>query len=95
MRGTPVDLVRGTLVHMPRVVRKIPDTPEVRALDAVAARYNDLESQLEKLRQELKDAVIAAVRSGLSKSEAARKSGYTREYVSRLVSDANKADQAS
>lgn len=73
---------------MPRPIRRVEETPESRALDATAREYNQVEARLVKLRGRLQRDVVAAVRAGMSKAEAARRAGYSREYVSRLVSDA-------
>lgn len=83
---------RVTIPHMPRAIRRTPDTPEARALDEIRRAFDRTEAQLERLREQLKAAVIAAVVEGdppMSKAEAARRAGYSREYVSRLVADAS------
>jgi len=72
---------------MPRPIRRVEETPESRALDATAREYNRVEGRLLELRERLQRDVIAAVRAGMSKAEAGRRAGYSREYVSRLVAD--------
>lgn len=80
---------------MPRPIRRVQETPESRTLDATAREYNRLEGRLLELRDQLKRDAIAAVRAGMSKAEAARRSGYTREYISRLVAEAEQAETKS
>jgi hypothetical protein len=75
---------------MPRSVRRVVETPESRALDATAREYHRVEARLYELREQLKRDAIKAVRAGLTRAEAARRSGYTREYVSRLVIEAER-----
>lgn len=77
---------------MPRHHRKVTDTPELREFDATVRDYNTAEARLFKLRDKLVEDAIAAIRAGLSIAEAARRSGYSREHLSRLYADANKRD---
>lgn len=77
---------------MPRHHRKVQDTPELRVFDATVRDYNAAEARLFKLRDKLVEDAIAAIRAGLSIAEAARRSGYSREHLSRLYADANKRD---
>lgn len=81
-----------TIRNMPRSPRKVVETPESKALDAVVHDFNQTEERLNELRGQLKQAAIAAVRAGMSKAEAARRTGYSREYVSRFVDEANERD---
>ncbi|MET8278239.1 hypothetical protein [Micromonospora sp. NPDC005174] len=77
---------------MPRSIRKVTDTPQLRVFDATVREYNQVEERLYKLRDKLVEDAIAAIRAGLSIAEAARRSGYSREHLSRLYADANKRD---
>lgn len=74
---------------MPRPTRKTVETPESEALDQVARDFHHLEQQLEDLREQLKARVVAAVLAGMSKAEAGRRAGYSREYVTTLVKAAD------
>lgn len=80
---------------MPRPIRRVQETPESRALDTTAREYNRVEARLIELRERLQRDVVAAVKAGMSKAEAGRRSGYSREYVSRLVADAEQSEQAN
>lgn len=53
-------------------------------LDEAAKAYRRAETVLNQRRDELHRAIVDAVAGGMSKSEAARRSGYTREYVTKL-----------
>lgn len=87
------DLTRATIGSMPRPLRKVADTPEARALDSVRREFDKAEARLEDLREQLKAAAVAAVRAkAMTGAEAARRAGYSREYISRLAADAEKAD---
>lgn len=77
---------------MPRPIRRVKDTPELRAFDATVREHNDAEARLYELRDKLVADAIKAIRAGLSIAEAARRSGYSREHLSRLYSEANKRD---
>jgi CRP-like cAMP-binding protein len=77
---------------VPRPKRRVDETPEAQALDATAREFHRVEERLEALREQLRRDAIAAVRAGMSRAEAARRSGYTREYVSRLVTEAAARD---
>lgn len=61
-------------------------TEEEQRLERAARAYRRAEKTLSDRRGELHEAVTAAVSAGMSKSEAARRTGYTREYVTTLVS---------
>jgi DNA-directed RNA polymerase specialized sigma24 family protein len=74
---------------MPRPNRRVDETDASRRLDDTVKRFDEVEDALRKLRAELQIAVVEAVRAGLSKAEAARRAGYSREYVSRLVAQAD------
>lgn len=76
---------------MPRPIRKVTETPESRALDTTAREYDRVEKRLLDLREQLKRDVVAAVHAGLSRAEAARRAGYSREYVSRLVAEVDRS----
>lgn len=83
---------RATIRSMPRPLRKVVETPELRALDATTREYNQVEARLYELRDKLLADAIAAIRAGLSIAEAARRTGYSREHLSRLYSEANARD---
>lgn len=55
------------------------------ALDGVAKAFHRLDRQLDDQRKALHAAMIAATEAGASKSEIARRAGYTREYVAKIV----------
>jgi hypothetical protein len=74
---------------MPRPIRRVQETPESRTLDVTAREYNRVEARLFELRERLQRDVVAAVKAGMSKAEAGRRAGYSREYVSRLVADSD------
>lgn len=61
-------------------------TDEEQRLERATRAYRRAERTLSDRRSELHQAVTAAVAAGMSKSEAARRTGYTREYVTTLVS---------
>lgn len=88
------DTRRARMRTMPRPIRRVEETPESRALDTTAREFNRVEARLVELRERLKQDVVAAVKAGMSKAEAARRAGYSREYVSRLVAD-SETDRAS
>jgi len=77
----------ATIPTMPRTPR-LTKTPEALSLDEAAKSFQRVEAQLEKQRAALHAAIVAAVRSGMSKSEVGRRAGYTREYVASLVEKA-------
>ena len=55
------------------------------SLDDEAQLFKRLEHLTQAKRTDLHRAIIAAVESGMSKSEAARRSGYTREHVKAIM----------
>lgn len=77
---------------MPRSTR-LTKTDEALALDEAAKVFKRVEAQYEAVRATLHAAAVAAVRSGMSKSEVGRRAGYTREYVKALVDKAEEAEQ--
>lgn len=77
---------------MPRPTRKVTETPESLALNEVVRRFDDVEAQLYKLREEMVTAAVLAIREGLPIAEAARRTKYSREHLSRLVAVANERD---
>ena len=79
----------ATITDVPRPRRAPSVGPAADALDEARRTFDRTERQLERLRDELKCAVIAAVRAGMSKAEAGRRSGYSREYVTTLVKAAD------
>lgn len=63
-------------------------------LRRVARTFHRANDNAKRRRAELHDAVIDAVLLlGMTKSEAARISGYTREYVAKICDDRVRADQ--
>lgn len=54
-------------------------------LEQATRAFRRAEETLNKRRAELHNAITQAVASGMSKSEAARRTGYTREYVAKIV----------
>lgn len=63
-----------------------------RALLEVARPYLRAKATYEQRRDEVKIAIIKAARDGVSKSQIARDTGYTREYVTDLVKDFDKRE---
>lgn len=72
---------------MPRRTRQVPETPATQELDAAVA-------ELERAEQRLRQAIIEAAReaasegSKLTYAEIGRRTGYSREYVSREATKA-------
>lgn len=73
---------------VPRYTRTVEETPEAKALEATVREFDRAQARLKALRDQLQRDMIAAVHAGMSKAEAARRTGYSREHVSRLVSEA-------
>lgn len=65
-----------------------------RALLEATRSFVRAKKAYEGRRDELHAAIVAAVRSGETKSQVARDTGYTREYVTALVVEADKRDAA-
>ncbi|MDG4791978.1 hypothetical protein O7626_39890 [Micromonospora sp. WMMD1102] len=65
---------------------------EATALDEAARAFQRTEALLDRQREDLWNKIVAACRAGMSKAEAARRTGYSREYVSDLVKAANERD---
>jgi hypothetical protein len=74
------------------VTRRVVINREVEALDAVVREYAETEERLRQLEVKMKRAAIEAVRAGLSRAEAGRRAGWSREYVSRFVNEANRRE---
>lgn len=66
----------------PRAVNKF-DGPEGEALDTARAVYDQAEKVAQLAHTRLRDAFLTALDAGMSISEAARRSGYTRDWISR------------
>ncbi len=81
------DRGHATIRPMPRP-RTNTTSPEATALDQAARDFTKAEQVADTKRKALHAAVVAAVRSGMSKSEAARRAGYTREHVADVVDKA-------
>lgn len=83
---------------MPRRSRAFQEDDDTRRLTDVVRRYDRIEKQLADVGVELKREVVLLGRRVLSKdtdltmTEIGKRVGWTREYVSRVVADANKAD---
>ena len=83
---------------MPRRTRAYQEDADTQHLADVVRRYDRLEKQLAEVGAELKTAVVAMGRrvlggdTNLTMAEIGRRVGWTREYVSRVVSDANKEE---
>lgn len=83
---------------MPRRTRAYQEDDDTRQLAEVVRRYDRIEKQLAEVGVELKAAVVALGRrvlsgdSKLTMAEIGRRVGWTREYVSRVVSTANKEE---
>lgn len=60
-------------------------------LDAARA-FERAKAALNRQRTELHRRIVAASRAGNTKSQIARDTGYTREYVTKLIDDAAKLE---
>jgi hypothetical protein len=60
------------------------------ALLSAARAYRRAEATLKRRREELHAAILRSTAAGETKSQIARDTGYTREYVTALISDAEK-----
>jgi len=67
--------------------RDTPRKPEEAELEAATTRFRRAEQAMKDRRAELHAAIRAAVSPDLTISEIARRTGYTREYVSKILSD--------
>lgn len=65
---------------------------EAAALDDAARAFQRTEALLDKQREALHAAIVKACRANMSKAEAARRTGYSREYISDLVNAADRRD---
>lgn len=74
-----------TISHMPRSARRATTGPEADALDVAVAEYNETEALLAERHTALIEAMAVAVRAGMTKAEAARRAGYSREHASKLI----------
>jgi hypothetical protein len=54
-------------------------------LERATRAFRRAEQVASERRKELHNAIVEAVAGGMSKSEAARRTGYTREYVAKIV----------
>ena len=61
--------------------------PDTKTLEDAARAFQRARATLARRREELHAAIAQAVASGMSKSEVARRTGYTREYVAKIVGD--------
>lgn len=83
---------------MPRRTRAYKEDADTQQLADVVRRYDKLEKQLAEVGIELKTAVVGMGRrvlsgdTDLTMAEIGRRVGWTREYVSRVVAEANKLD---
>lgn len=58
--------------------------PEADVLDAARTKYDTDEAVATASRVALQAAIVGAIARGMPVAEAARRSGYTREYVSKM-----------
>jgi hypothetical protein len=65
--------------------RDTPQKPEAAELEAATARFRRAEQAMQERRKELHAAIRAAISPDLTISEVARRTGYTREYVSKIL----------
>lgn len=83
---------------MPRRTRTYAEDDDTQHLADVVRRYDRIEKQLAEVAAELKTSVIGLGRrvlageTDLTIAEIGRRVGWTREYVSRVVSEANQLD---
>jgi len=54
-------------------------------LDQAAQRYREAEAALEAARTDLQAEAIAALQAGTKQADVARATGWTREYLRRLM----------
>jgi hypothetical protein len=72
---------------MPRSTRRVVESPESRAVDEARRAYDKTEALLERQLEDLKTkAIVAILAKKLSIAEAARRVGYSREHMSKVVS---------
>lgn len=64
--------------------------PHADALDAARQRYDEVERIATAARIALQAAILGAIAKGMTPAEAARRSGYTREHVSKMWSAAQR-----
>lgn len=86
--------LRATIATMPRRVRHYDETSASRELDALVAEREDLEKRLEATERKIWDqtVVVAREKNRITIAEIARRVGYSREHVSRFITDANKRE---
>lgn len=79
---------RVTMHRMPRSLHRVTDSPEATALDEAAHAFDQAEAAFERARRDLIEAMVTADKAGISKAEIGRRTGYTREHASKLISEA-------
>lgn len=57
---------------------------DLESLARTAKAFRRAEAKLEEQRRTLHEQIVATVKRGQTKSEVARRTGYTREYVARI-----------
>lgn len=77
---------------MPRA-KNTESGPHVDALDAARKQYDEVEPVAIAARVALQAAIVGAITRGMTVAEAARRSGYTREHVSKMWSAAQRASR--
>lgn len=62
-------------------------TPEERQLRTMSARRKRLDAQLATARAEERDAIVAALDSGMRQVQVVAITGFTREYIRRIKAE--------
>lgn len=58
---------------------------QLRNLEQATRAFRRAEEALKRRRKALHEVIAATVESGISKSEVGRRTGYTREYVAKIL----------
>ena len=80
--------------RMPRSLHRVTDSPEATALDEASHAFDQAEQAYENARRHLIAAMVTADAAGISKAEIGRRTGYTREHASKLITEALRRSEA-
>lgn len=87
------DMTHATIRSVPRGPRKVNVSDELLAFDKLVREFELAEARATKLREQVLESMVTNVRAEkLTIAEAARRTGYSREHLSRYYTDANKRD---
>jgi tRNA(Glu) U13 pseudouridine synthase TruD len=81
---------RVTISAMPRSWGRVTEKPEGDALDEAARAFKEVEAEFESRRLRLILSMVKAKQAHISVAEIGRRTGYTREHASRLISEAER-----